>query len=386
MKAVVFTKPTGETLVEVARQFESRPDNLMGDAEKDPKPSRIIFRNRSGEQIPAYGCFRVGGAETDATTSNYVVLAIKPDNSGGPFLFNGPRPVDDDKMGVAKSGIVKALYTGGPPAVSETWGPKNSFALEANGDAAIMLGVLDATKQIAFASTFGGTGANQFLRVTPDADLNTASTGLCTIQGGTRDGEKIYVVFDWIDDEKISAGKEIIVGRFLDEEPLPDPGNGQSEFWRPVSAQCEPPPPPNDGQIQAGSAAAIDPTWTALPGGTTAYNFGAGYTADPSNYLFTVDQPGYWRLSLAFTFEALANNTNLEIRTVSGAGPGPGVVFPIRQADNTTAATVSETYAVTQAAIDAGTIGLGIEYQTNNPGTFINSQLSITRLGYGVPT
>jgi len=94
----------------------------------------IPFRNDSGEQIPAFGVFKVTGSVT-ITDFGQALKAEKPDTYGSQFIHfvNGPQPVDGTKIGYCAnpSQPVYAKYdTGTTPANADLWGPDSSFDLK----------------------------------------------------------------------------------------------------------------------------------------------------------------------------------------------------------------------------------------------------------------
>jgi hypothetical protein len=94
----------------------------------------IPFKNESGEQIPAYGVFKV--TETVNVTGHGPILkAEKPDTYGSQYIHfvNGPQPVEDTKIGYCAnpSQPIFAKYDDADtPANAELWGPDSSFDLK----------------------------------------------------------------------------------------------------------------------------------------------------------------------------------------------------------------------------------------------------------------
>lgn len=102
---------------------------LLAQVAQPDRPKLVQFRNTSGEEIPAYGCMRVTGAELKAGLP--LITVAKPDTTFHRlYLVNGPLRVgsDSNARGVGtwleEAGYV--LYESGTPAVDESWGPKAS--------------------------------------------------------------------------------------------------------------------------------------------------------------------------------------------------------------------------------------------------------------------
>lgn len=115
----------------VAAILDSRGDSFL----QQPKSNR--FRNDSGEEIPAYACMKV--LDSELSNDRYLISVTKPDDTGGPYLFNGPRPVEIDGLGQYNTGMVRALFDTGTPAVNEIWGPTTSWEIESYGSCALMI-------------------------------------------------------------------------------------------------------------------------------------------------------------------------------------------------------------------------------------------------------
>lgn len=80
-----------------------------------PDTNPILFRNDSGETIPAYGCMQVTGTLDVTDSYNYIQVTKPVDETGanGFYLFNGPNTVADGKYGTAQQGhVVRALSDG----------------------------------------------------------------------------------------------------------------------------------------------------------------------------------------------------------------------------------------------------------------------------------
>jgi hypothetical protein len=98
------------------------------------------FKNVSGEEIPAFACMKIRNPTSVDNTNNWLTLYCeKPDETGGPFVFNSQTPVAPNKYGRWITGTVKGLFTSGSPLVGEIWGPTNDWVLESDGDRALQV-------------------------------------------------------------------------------------------------------------------------------------------------------------------------------------------------------------------------------------------------------
>ena len=191
-----------------------------------PETAPTIFRNDSGEAIPAYGCMKIIDAETDSATGRYVVVVDKPDSTSGPFLFNGDREIAIDGYGAARTGIVRALTSG---AVSAgVWGPLSDWAVVVNGIPAVeIFGELDTNLAI------GSTQISNYFKLgKSDSTITAGSSGTVSIWSGSTladTGVNVTAWLDWMDGgENVSSGKELLIQWF------PDRGK-----WQIIGADCE---------------------------------------------------------------------------------------------------------------------------------------------------
>lgn len=88
------------------------------------------FRNDSGEEIPAFACMRITGAEV-VSTGRVTLTVGKPNTFGAQYnhVFNGPLKVANGKYGLCtRSDGAAALYDSadGTPAFGESWGPRDA--------------------------------------------------------------------------------------------------------------------------------------------------------------------------------------------------------------------------------------------------------------------
>lgn len=144
---VVFGQDTAKKLYELVKPGADPPERKPSTIQPQRDPGEAyIFRNDSGETVPAFGCMRVTNAETDGTLNRYVIVIAKPNSTGGPFVFNGPREVTNGSYGIAYAGIVKAYFTAGTPVAGQIWGPNSGWVVESGGDDAIkVFGPIEST-------------------------------------------------------------------------------------------------------------------------------------------------------------------------------------------------------------------------------------------------
>lgn len=98
-----------------------------------PRP----FVNGSGETIPAFAVFEVGGWVDDAGGVS-VFRAKKPTKDGKVYYVNGPTPVAPNHKGWAATAdghwVLYTPPTSGSPQINQEYGPKaDSWALSADG-------------------------------------------------------------------------------------------------------------------------------------------------------------------------------------------------------------------------------------------------------------
>ncbi len=86
---------------------------------------KFMFKNKSGETFPAFGCGRLKSVlSTDAATGNPVFELVKPDGQDGIYVINGPNNIIDDAEGVAFSlnEATVVLIDDGSAATAPTFG------------------------------------------------------------------------------------------------------------------------------------------------------------------------------------------------------------------------------------------------------------------------
>ncbi|MGQ0633044.1 MAG: hypothetical protein ACT4QC_00385 [Planctomycetaceae bacterium] len=113
-----------------------------------------VFRNDSGEQVPAFGVLRLTGVAV-LEPARVVLTAQKPDTYGCQYqcAINGPTPVPAGKYGVCtRLGLLPALYDAadGTPAFGERWGPRSgTWKLKKHTGGFRVLGVTNGGKGLA---------------------------------------------------------------------------------------------------------------------------------------------------------------------------------------------------------------------------------------------
>ena len=85
-KAVTFGPKTGRKLLDIANSSPRTPVNPGAPMVPLSNGAPIVFRNESGEAVPAYACMKMIGAELDANTDRYVITITKPDGIGAPYV------------------------------------------------------------------------------------------------------------------------------------------------------------------------------------------------------------------------------------------------------------------------------------------------------------
>jgi hypothetical protein len=122
---------------------------------REPTDERLLFRNDSGEMIPAYGIVRVTGY-VEANGRNMVTVT-KPATSVGSFIVNGREEVLANEYGYGFAGpVVRVTYHS-----SDSPNPGNILGVDgfqarsySSGQPVldiVILGVIDSTNRIAFA-------------------------------------------------------------------------------------------------------------------------------------------------------------------------------------------------------------------------------------------
>lgn len=113
----------------------------------------IIFKNSSGEQVPAFGVMRV----TEYSEAYRTATIAKPNSTAqARYLVNGDQPVSDGSTGWAHrlDAVCEVLYDAadGVPAYGETWGPESgSWLIHKNQPGFTIWGGNDTTPTRTFA-------------------------------------------------------------------------------------------------------------------------------------------------------------------------------------------------------------------------------------------
>lgn len=144
------------------------------------------FRNDSGEEIPAFACMRVTGAEV-VSTGRVALTVGKPNTFGAQYnhVFNGPLKVANGKYGLCtRSDGAAALYDSadGTPAFGESWGPRDAtWKLKKNTGGFVVEIVTNSTQALASVKP------QPFLmfKGQTDASHAKAATGTISIFYGT---------------------------------------------------------------------------------------------------------------------------------------------------------------------------------------------------------
>jgi hypothetical protein len=175
-------------MIDVFLSLEARgavnPGYQLKQLERLPSETEpnILFRNNSGETMPAYACMQVTGVydETDDLT---VVDAEKPvDTAGnaGSYLFNGPDEVEDGDIGCAqKHRRVYAIKDSGTATAGERWIPiVDAWEIEQDDSGPFVMAgddLLDTNVVMVFIEGSSGSGgANIEFEI---ISIATASTG-----------------------------------------------------------------------------------------------------------------------------------------------------------------------------------------------------------------
>jgi hypothetical protein len=218
-----FTEKTARRLLQMSRQGID-PGPLRTDNLHPTEP--VIVRNDSGEVVPAYGCMMIADAELDSS-GRYVAVIDKPDTTGGPYLFNGSRPIAINGYGVAQQqGTVRAAFASGTPLAGEYYGPDSTWELTRNTFPAVMVyGALSSDlllgdSRVGFVTAFAKA----------DSTITAGSSGTVSIWDDTSDTtDNVTAYLDWMDGgNDISSGKELLIMYF------PELGR-----WQIIGAECE---------------------------------------------------------------------------------------------------------------------------------------------------
>lgn len=220
-----FGENTSRRLLELLER--QSPVNDSGSTSKLPLPEfqfrpRNVFRNDSGDTIPAFGLMRVTGLEV--TGDRYVLTVDQPDGtSKSAHVINGPRPVTGDARGSYQDAsnyfVIRTDETSGSVGPGDDW-------IAVTGRLFAILGVVDSDAGLALASP-----SRQILAIGKAAsNIAPGETGDIDIyRDGESTGETIEASHDWMHgDQQISQGIEVVIAEFFDEQ-----------ICRIIGAECE---------------------------------------------------------------------------------------------------------------------------------------------------
>ena len=155
MEAFGLTESAARWATEQAKLRTGGEPPGRGPTFREPTDERLLFRNDSGETIPAYGIVRVTGY-VEANGRNMVTVT-KPATSVGSFIVNGREEVLANEYGYGFAGpVVRVTYHS-----SDSPNPGNILGVDgfqarsySSGQPVldiVILGVMDSTNRIAFA-------------------------------------------------------------------------------------------------------------------------------------------------------------------------------------------------------------------------------------------
>ena len=155
MEAFGLTESAARWATEQAKLRTGGEPPGRGPTFREPTDERLLFRNDSGETIPAYGIVRVTGY-VEANGRNMVTVT-KPATSVGSFIVNGREEVLANEYGYGFAGpVVRVTYHS-----SDSPNPGNILGVDgfqarsySSGQPVldiVILGVIDSTNRIAFA-------------------------------------------------------------------------------------------------------------------------------------------------------------------------------------------------------------------------------------------
>jgi hypothetical protein len=238
--AVIFSNRTGGILARVADDYSNRGAPALQDRFGDAQTRIQKVQVQGAEQPPPYACMKVQ-ASYISPENQVITLVTKPDGTGGPFLFNGPRAIEGGTGG-GRTGLVEGIAAiGQPPAqAGELWGPVDSWELVRDGTPAIqVLGQDLASRRIlGLTSITGANGSGTTAIVKgPEGGIegrvgNAIPFGVCTLmtidaydeinQTGNR-----VSVYNWTTQLIWSKGERLGVAAL-----------GNDGLWIAVSGDC----------------------------------------------------------------------------------------------------------------------------------------------------
>lgn len=176
-EGVQLSRELAEVLKEMAKKYLAYgwPTQVDRQDRYFP-PDSIIFVNRSGEEIPPYGCMQVTGTlESDGRT---IFEVSKPDAatlvSDNQLLFNSARAVPDDENGIAQPpAIVKAIKDSAETTddIGEGWSyTDGQWYLSPTGGSFVYYGTSDIDDDVIIVKCpSGGGAAVKYFRLQEDA-------------------------------------------------------------------------------------------------------------------------------------------------------------------------------------------------------------------------
>jgi len=207
--------------------------------------------------------------------------------------------------------------------------------------------------------------------ITPDTDAGQvvvwdASTSPPTGTAVTLNN----VAFDWLSNQKISAGKEVA---FVEVQGI------QRILW----AECEDPPPAEVGLMVAVNEQQqlTNGTWEPVGGLASSYESGSSYFAMPADSKFTILEPGQYQIDFNFSLTGSQANDSLLVRSFDADLISSPVRFDIVQAGASISGAFS--YFATFNDNDVTAVSyFGVEVSTDSGtlGTWDGSQLSIKKI------
>lgn len=122
---------------ELQRSGLLNPDAIDASMRRQPRLNEepLQFINRSGEEIPRYGCMQITGIEEIGDRT--MLVAEKPvdtDATAGPFVFNWHHAVPDGSAGTAqRDRVTRAITNGDAIAAGDPWRPAvSAWTIEQN--------------------------------------------------------------------------------------------------------------------------------------------------------------------------------------------------------------------------------------------------------------
>ncbi len=139
------------------------------------EPQEInVFRNNSGEEVPAYAIMEVEDVEV-GNGRNVLVIKKPTGDASKPHVVNGPRAVATAKKGRWQWGTVKVAVTGTPTAGAE-WGVSSGSWVLSSGGSAIMRMMGELATGFAMGQPLGGGSGSAICLASANAAFTTASS------------------------------------------------------------------------------------------------------------------------------------------------------------------------------------------------------------------